>query len=167
MANSQPPAPLQPCIKQLQTAANRIQRALDEASPSVEQLGSAFTAIVLHSRQLNDLTEKQGDDDSRQQMQVSCNKIEHEAGQAIIGFQFYDRLSQRLEHVRGSLLAIAELMEDTDPHPRLEDWEKLVVKIVDTLCLDDDRDTVAGLLDHEIGSSVSSNKQEDNEVELF
>ena len=165
MGNNQPPEPLQPCIKQLQTAANRIEGALKEASPSVEQLGSAFTSIVLHSRQLNDLTEKQGDDNSRQEMQASCSKIEHEAGQAIIGFQFYDRLSQRLEHVRSSLLAIAELMENTDPHPNLQDWEELVVKIVDTLCLDDDRLAVAEALDHHIGAT--KNKQEENEIELF
>lgn len=167
MENNQPAAPLQPCIKQLHAAAQRINGALDEASPSVEQLGMAFTAIVSNSRQLSNLTEQQGNDGSREQMQAFCNKIEHEASRAIVGFQFYDRLSQRLGHVHASLLAIAELFENTDPHPKLEDWENLVIKIIDTLCLDDDRSTVAELLEHTMSTEADNNKQDNNEIELF
>lgn len=166
MGNRPPPMPLQPCIQQLQTAAQRIERALEEASPSVEQLGTAFTAIVSNSRLLSNLTDQQGDNSSQGEMQAYCNKIEHEASRAIVGFQFYDRLSQRLGHVHASLVAIAELLENTDPHPAVEDWEKLVIRIVDTLCLDDDRCTVAGLLGHTMSAKAGNSSQDDN-IELF
>ena len=167
MENQKPPAPLQPCITQLKTAARRIQSALDEATPSVEQLGSAFTSIISNSRQLNRLTDAESNSETREDMQDFCDAIEKEAGQAIMGFQFYDRLSQRLGHVHESLQAISELLEDTDPHPNLEDWENLVVRIVDTLCLDDDRHQVASLLDHKIDTRNSAGKQDDSEIELF
>jgi hypothetical protein len=169
MGKNQPPATLEPCIDQLFTAAQRIQDALDEASPSVEQLGEAFTEIITSSRQLSDLATATADNDggNPDEMQQHCGSIEKQAGNAIMGFKFFDRLSQRLGHINASLLAIAELLEHTGPQPTQQDWENLVIKIVETLCLDDDKASVATLLDHKMDAHKVSGQLDDNEIELF
>lgn len=167
MGKNQPPATLEPCIDQLFTAAQRIQDALDEASPSVEQLGAAFTTIITSSRQLSELASADKAGGNLDEMQQHCGSIEKEAGSAIMGFQFYDRLSQRLGHVNASLLAIAELLQHTGPQPTQADWENLVIKIVETLCLDDDKASVATLLDHKMDTHERADRLDDSEIELF
>ncbi len=167
MGKNQPAATLDPCIDQLFTAAQRIQNALDEATPSVEQLGEAFTTIISSSRQLSELVRADDSGAHLAEMQQHCGCIEKQAGSAIMGFQFYDRLSQRLGHINASLLAIAELLRDTGPLPTQQDWEDLVVKIIETLCLDDDKASVATLLNHKIDTHKGTGQQDDSEIELF
>lgn len=103
-------------ILMLQLSMAQIELALHDSASSVSDLSDSFTTIsaTLNAiRAANERLPDQGD--------ISAIKAEiaglgseggEKVGQAIIAFQFYDRLSQRLSHVCRSLDDLGGLVSD-------------------------------------------------------
>jgi len=90
-------------ILMLNLAVAQIEMAMKDSSGSVEVLTNAFTtmygdlmALVQHVNSLPDSPVKSS-------IEEAGARVGGEMQQAIVAFQFYDRLSQRLSHVTRSL----------------------------------------------------------------
>ena len=100
----------------LELAAGQIEAAMRDSNSSVEVLTQSFTTMANFMRtitetvqQLPESTDLQG---TREQLLGASGQVEGMMHQAIIAFQFYDKLVQRLAHVGISLGDLSELVSD-------------------------------------------------------
>ncbi len=113
-------------IRMLFLAVAQIEIALRESDDSVDHLTEAFTSMVGRENQIAqsiDQLSKEGND------QLICQSIKDNAEQvtekmqsAIVAFQFYDRLTQRLSHVGSSMEALSELLGDEERIGVIAEW---------------------------------------------
>ena len=106
----------------------QMESALQESDKAVDTLIQVFTSLVDATRAVSACTEKlppelkaslATDIDS----QVAA--IAKQMGAAVMAFQFYDKLTQRLGHVRYSLSTLAMFVCDKSQTHQREQWERL------------------------------------------
>lgn len=98
---------LEQTIKMLYLAIAQIETALGEGNEEAEIIGDAFHNIRQHTQTLRNT---QDDNDT-------CDKIEEYVVKAVTAFQFYDRMSQRVDHVQAGLRRLIDVIEnDRDLH---------------------------------------------------
>lgn len=94
-------------------AAAQIRVSITESGTSVDVLSLAFTEIVNHERMLRDSIELLPDQPEvkaiKQSIQQLSNSITLHVQNAVIAFQFYDRLCQRLDHTSECLRLLSEI----------------------------------------------------------
>ena len=107
----------------------QMESALQESDQAVDALIKAFTCLVDATRSVSALAETlppevkanlAGDIDS--QMAVMSKQM----GAAVMAFQFYDKLTQRLGHVRYSLSTLALFVCDRNQSNQPEQWKRLL-----------------------------------------
>jgi hypothetical protein len=108
---------LQATVRMLDLAIAHLQMAMTESDDSVGDLGDSFPAIAAGTqaireaaRRLRGEGEAEGDAD---RIVERCEDMERTMHTAIVSFQFYDRMIQRLSHVRDSLTALGTLIGDS------------------------------------------------------
>ena len=94
----------------LALAVAQIDTSMKEGNDSVDTLTHSFTSIASKSRLLLDHFAKV-DPDAPQDIKDAAEIIHQEVGKAVVAFQFYDRLSQRMEHVGESLEKMGHLID--------------------------------------------------------
>ncbi len=116
-------------IRMLFLAIAQIEIALRESDDSIDHLTEAFTSMVGSENEIAksiDQISSEGDD------QENCRKIKknveavtEQMQSAIIAFQFYDKLTQRLAHVGSSMEEMSVLLDDEKRIGEAEEWLKL------------------------------------------
>ncbi|PKO87914.1 MAG: hypothetical protein CVU18_09055 [Betaproteobacteria bacterium HGW-Betaproteobacteria-12] len=100
----------------LELAALQIETAMKDSNASVDVLTHSFTTMASYMRHITDTVNTLPDDGPTGVAKQSlAGTSEHVAGmmrQAIIAFQFYDKLVQRLSHVGLSLGELSDLVGD-------------------------------------------------------
>ena len=92
-------------------AVVQIETSLKESTTSMEQLTDNFTHIAMEASRINNNAEKDTDE-SRKAILDSTKVIHEKVTDSITSFQFYDRITQRLEHVTQGLLNMNDLIGD-------------------------------------------------------
>lgn len=116
----------------LDLSANQIDLTVQEGTESVELLTETFTAMAACLEGLEksikrlDGRDRPGEAD---QALRDCQITREKVSQAIIGLQFYDRLTQRLHHIRESLAVLSALIDDPEKQNVPEEWVELRDKI--------------------------------------
>jgi hypothetical protein len=117
----------------LELAAVQIEAAMKDSNASVEVLTDSFTTMAGYMRTISDTVETLPDDGSVGEAKKNLGGIsEHVSSmvhQAIIAFQFYDKLVQRLAHVGVSLGDLSDLVGDTGRLFNPGEWVALQSKI--------------------------------------
>jgi hypothetical protein len=103
---------LEQTLKMLSLAIAQIETALHEGDLESANIASTFIEINSQAKQL-----------SRNEIdaQSACKNIENQTMNAVIAFQFYDRLSQRVDHVQNGLRKMVDIIGD---HKAISDPEK-------------------------------------------
>jgi hypothetical protein len=113
----------------LELAAGQIDAAMTESSSSVDVLTGTFTAMAGSLAAIRAGLAGLPDDgtvgERKAALLADAREVDGTAQQAIIAFQFYDRLSQRLSHVCHSLADLSNLVADADRALRRDEWVKL------------------------------------------
>jgi hypothetical protein len=104
--------PEQQIAHMLDLCEAQIEAALSESDVAVESLIKSFSAFA-ESARANGGGEEQADAVSKQM------------AAAVTAFQFYDKLTQRLGHVRYSLTTLALFVCDRSQASEREQWRKL------------------------------------------
>jgi len=90
---------------------------------------------------------------------------------AIMAFQFYDKLSQRLTNVSKSLASLTELVSDEDRLFNPQEWQALQQKIRAKYTLDSDLQMCDAILQgksmEEILSMTAPAAEQQEDIELF
>ena len=107
----------------------QMESALQESDKAVDALIQAFTCLVDTTRSVNALTEKLPVE-LRETVATGLNQqveaITKQMASAVVAFQFYDKLTQRLGHVRYSLSTLALFVCDRSQAASPDQWRRLM-----------------------------------------
>lgn len=103
-------------VLMLELAAGQIDAAMHESNAPVNVLTEGFTSLasLLNRIQtsLEALPDTPGNAVLKQELQGSTGEVGRIVQQSVVAFQFYDKLSQRLDHVCHGLSKLSDLIED-------------------------------------------------------
>lgn len=120
-------------IHMLDLTVNQIDLTLSEGNDSIELLTNTFTSMADCLDGLEDSLEKMtygmGKSFNESDALTNCYAAKEKINNAIIGLQFYDRLTQRFKYIRESLIVLAELIDDPSRQSIPEEWIALRQKI--------------------------------------
>ena len=120
-------------VRMLFLAVAQIEIALRESDDSIEHLTDAFTTMVqreAHIAESIDQLASDGDDQAvRKSIKNDAREVTEKMQSAIVAFQFYDKLTQRLSHVGSSMEALSELLKDDQRINQSAEWQTLQEKI--------------------------------------
>ena len=144
-------AQLQQTLLVLRVAASQLLASLREADGSVQQLGQAFASMA---------------------QSESHSAASQSLQQATTALQFYDSLTQRVEHVAHSLQWLESLLADPQRLNSGEAWQQLQQQIRSRYTMEHERALFDAILAGEDAAQVmhalqQSLRETRDEVELF
>lgn len=107
----------------------QMESALQESDKAVDTLVKAFTCLVEATRSVSSLTEglpSEVKETIARDLDRQVAAISKQMGAAVMAFQFYDKLTQRLGHVRYSLSTLALFVCDRDQTNQPAQWTRLL-----------------------------------------
>ena len=124
----------------LELCEAQIDAALRDSGRSVEVLTNVFLQLIAAVDALSEMAKKVAppehlrgtlpvpvDEKSNAATQITerCGNLTEQIDSAVVAFQFYDKLTQRLDHVRHSLTTLALFVCDRERSHNGEQWNKL------------------------------------------
>ena len=112
----------------LELCEAQMESALTESDGAVDALIKAFTGLNEMTRALGHLAEKlpaEARSATGAELERQLADIRSQMSHAVVAFQFYDKLTQRLGHVRYSLSTLAMFVCDKSQTHQREQWERL------------------------------------------
>lgn len=106
----------------------QMDSALQESDLAVDTLIKAFTSLVDTTRSIGVLTENLPPDIKSavtRDLETQVAEISRQMASAVVAFQFYDKLTQRLGHVRYSLSTLAMFVCNRAQTEQPEQWRRL------------------------------------------
>lgn len=139
-------------ILMLDFAVARMSHAMSDGNDSVDTLIESFTHMAGQVESIQATAETLTETGPREELQAQCDSMQAKMGQAITAFQFYDRLSQRMQHITNSLDAMAVLINEEEQRNSRQKWHELKTMIRANYTLESDKQMFESLL---AGTSVS------------
>lgn len=123
-------SPQQQTARMLALCEAQMEAATQDSDAAVDTLVKAFTDLMGTVRELGTVSAGSAADPSQskalQEINARCAALSSQVASAVVAFQFYDKLSQRLGHVRYSLSTMALFICDRSNSQRPEHWDKLL-----------------------------------------
>lgn len=120
-------------VLMLELAAVQIEVAMKDSNASVEVLTDSFTSMAGYMRMISDTLQSLPDVGEagavKQNLIGVSEHVSTMVHQAIIAFQFYDKLVQRLSHVGHSLGSLSDLVSDQRRLYNPYEWVSLQERI--------------------------------------
>jgi len=105
-------------VLMVELAAGQVEAAMRESNTSVEVLTDTFTSLAdtlqLIDAAVSTLPDTVGNGMVKAEIQDNTQLVSAKVRQAIVAFQFYDKLVQRLAHVCHSLEGLSNLVSDAE-----------------------------------------------------
>lgn len=120
--------PEQQIAQMLGLCESQMESAQHESDRSVDSLVQAFTSLAEVTRTIGSLAAALPADTATQQgrdLQAQLDTLSQQMAAAVVAFQFYDKFTQRLGHVRYSLSALALFVCSPAQIQQPEQWAKL------------------------------------------
>ena len=143
-------------VRMLNLAVAQIDISLCEGDDSVQTLSESFTLMFESINKIKQGSKSISED---KKMDIVLNMIEIEGNlvsskieTSIVAFQFYDKLSQRLTHVRHALEDLADLVDDRARLYNPAEWKALQMKIRGRYSMQEEQDMFDMLL---AGASIN------------
>jgi hypothetical protein len=150
----------------------QMESALNDSDLAVDALVKAFTGLAESTRSITALTQELspeakallGDD-----LQQQAETIARQIASAVVAFQFYDKLTQRLGHVRYSLSTLAMFVCDRTQAAEPDQWDRLLKTLRRLYRTEEERQIFQMIMD---GMPMNNNEllpsgDAASEVELF
>jgi hypothetical protein len=116
--------PEQQVARLLSLCEAQMESALSESDVAVEALVKSFSGLIEAGQALGSISDKTpqtGATDLAAQLEA----LKKQTAAAVVAFQFYDKLTQRLGHVRYSLSALAMFVCDRAKAGEREQWRRM------------------------------------------
>lgn len=126
-------------ILMLNLSVAQIEMAMKDSSGSVEVLTNTFTSMYGNLMSLVEQVHSLPDSPVKQSIEAAGAGVTGEMQHAIVAFQFYDRLSQRLSHVCRSLEDLNGLVSDPARLYNPYAWHGLQQKIRAKYTMEDEK----------------------------
>jgi predicted methyltransferase MtxX (methanogen marker protein 4) len=167
-------------VLMLELAAGQVDAAMRDSNSSVQTLTDTFTSMAdtLNTIDvaLGTLPDTVGNGMVKAEIQDNARQVAHKVRQAIIAFQFYDKLVQRLDHVCHSLSGLSGLVSDTGRLYNPAEWSALQELIRSKYTMAEERGmfdavmagaTVEEALKHYMATRMQQVEDSGGEIELF
>lgn len=167
-------------VLMLELAAGQVDAAMRDSNSSVQTLTDTFTSMAdtLNTIDvaLGTLPDTIGNGMVKAEIQENARQVAQKVHQAIIAFQFYDKLVQRLDHVCHSLSGLSGLVSDTGRLYNPAEWSGLQELIRSKYTMAEERDmfdavmagaTVEEALKHYMTARMQQVEDSGGEIELF
>ena len=166
-------------VLMLNLAAAQVEFSLRDGHSSVDVLADSFTSMA---GGISDIEKSFKElinthdikDDLNDSVIDLCETVADKMQHAIIAFQFYDKLVQRLDHVVASLSQLGELVGDSSSLYSPKAWMVLQDKIRSKYSMQQERELFDALMEGEDVESVlkrlhklTEQPREDDDIELF
>lgn len=148
----------------------QIYTGLNEGDASINSLTHSFQQLANFCMQIQNMQLEDNSGDQVQEIKGIAANISSQVDSAIIAFQFYDRLSQRLGHVQDNLQMLSELIAEESG----EGWQELRAKIKRSYTMESEHKMHDAVM---AGASIEEalqifkddflNRDEDDDIELF
>ncbi|MEE2731609.1 MAG: hypothetical protein VYA55_12385 [Pseudomonadota bacterium] len=120
-------------ISMLCLAMAQIETTLTDSSKSVDELSTTFTGMAQDAKKVMDLCEHADSVDKwetqRTDIMTASQQMHQQMQRAIVAFQFYDRLTQKLHHVNESLTHLGDLISDSSRLYSPGEWKRIQQEI--------------------------------------
>lgn len=168
-------SPEQQIANMLELCGVQMESALQDSDVAVDTLIKAFTSVAETARLMNAMAE-QLPAEARAHIEQTLNKqldeITRQIAAAVVSFQFYDKLTQRLGHVRYSLSSLAQFVCDRAQSSERDQWRRLLNALRRLYRTEEERKIFEMITEGiSVDLTVSANEAEHapktGEVELF
>ncbi len=120
---------VQETIRLMNLAVAQMEVSMKEGDESVDTLTDTFGTMVARVQVIEKLVKQKEQDDELDSVIEQCDAVTSEMQRAIVAFQFYDKLTQRLSHVSHTLEALSNLVGDQSKLYNPIEWSLLQEKI--------------------------------------
>ncbi len=163
-------------ILMLNLAVAQIEMAMKDSSGSVEVLTNTFTSMYGNLMSLVEQVRALPDSPVKNAIEEAGAGVTGQMGEAIVAFQFYDRLSQRLSHVCRSLEDLNGLVGDPGRLYNPVAWHGLQQKIRAKYTMEDEKlmfdklletGDVGAALEQYVNARQQQQSADSADIELF
>ena len=163
--------PEQQIAHMLELCEAQMESAMCESDLAVDSLIKAFSGLAESAQSLNAmaarLTPEQRKAFEGVDLKKQMESIERQMSSAIVAFQFYDKLTQRLGHVRYSLSTLALFVCDRTQTADPDQWDRLLKTLRRLYRTDEERQIFQMIIDGTPLESSAAAGDQGCEVELF
>lgn len=169
-------SPEQETALMLHLCEAQMEAAVRDSDQAVDVLVRSFTELVNGSRAVADLAQQvaataSNQDAGNEELNKRCDAMSQQISSAVVAFQFYDKLSQRLGHVRHSLTMLAMFICDRSKTEDRDHWLKLMTALRRLYRTAEERavfDAVAeGVMADEVRASVKEASETPDDDDVF
>ncbi|MEW6165692.1 MAG: hypothetical protein AB1642_11585 [Pseudomonadota bacterium] len=167
-------------VLMLELAAGQVEAAMKDSNSSVDVLTDTFTSLAdtlqLIEAAVDTLPDTIGNGLVKAEIQGNTRLVTSKVHQAIVAFQFYDKLVQRLDHVCHGLEGLSRLVSDQRRLYRPDEWKTLQEEILAKYTMAEERAmfesvlkgaTVKEALDTYMAVRMKEVESSGGEIELF
>ena len=168
-------------INMLTLAVSQVECTMSDGEKSVTELTHSFTYIANQLQGLLDLhnQKESSEKNELETFRLSTEEIHQKIMNAIVAFQFYDRLTQRLDHVKRDLSWLSRLVSDPAQLYNPSAWSKLQEDIMSNYTMEEERimfqhimngasvDEALEVYQHHFSAKKDENDSTNDEIELF
>ncbi len=163
-------------VKMLQLVTVHIMASMKDGNESVDDLGHSFTSMASSIYVMHEIIENHKDKINKEDIETleeKCEALTKQIQSAIIAFQFYDRITQQLDHVCYSLNCLSGLVSDPKKIYRPYEWHALQNQIRSAYNMDTQREIFDALMSGESAESLVeklqsvNNDPNDSDIEMF
>jgi hypothetical protein len=129
-------------VKLLNLAVSHIEESMHVGDDSIDALTDSFTTMAGNIQSIHETIEDLPEDvnpDFKNEIEGKCDSLKQQVHNAIIAFQFYDRLIQKLTHVSHSMDTMADLIKDQSRLFNPHEWTALQEKIRSSYTMESER----------------------------
>jgi len=158
-------------ILMLNLAVAQIELTLKHGNESVSTLGDSFTSMAGNVEVIRRVMLAQPSVDKN--LESVCDSVAADVQNAIVAFQFYDKLTQRLSHLSHSMNCLARLVADPSKLYNPLAWVGLQEKIKSSYTVESDRAMFKAILngasveDALHASELAKQQEADDDIEFF
>lgn len=119
---------IQETVTMLALAVAQVETSMRDGEQSVSTLSAAFSRMTRYIDSIDKATESITPDTLntyKQTVKQATSELSKDAEKSVLAFQFYDRISQRLDHVCDSLDKLGALISDPDHLEEPARWKAL------------------------------------------
>lgn len=112
-------------VLMLNLAVAQIERSMNAGDDSVTSLAESFTSVVGNTEVISKAAKSLPNNEEKKTIESNCQDVTSRVRAAIVAFQFYDILAQRLGHVAYSLGELAKLIDNPKTLYNPYEWHGL------------------------------------------
>jgi len=166
-------------INMLTLAVSQVECTMTDGEKSISELTQSFTFIANQLKDIIDTENTESAENQLNSIKANAADIHQKVIGSTIAFQFYDRLTQRLDHVKRDLSWLSDLVSNPQQLYNPEAWKKLQSDIMSNYTMEEERlmfehimngasvESALEIYQHHFDVNKNNNDDTSDEIELF